>query len=59
LTPELAVLVESGELTSPAYTLSDDVLRRVAPGAVILWQVEARTAENAVVVSPTFSVGLE
>jgi hypothetical protein len=59
LTPELAVLVESGELTSPAYTLSDGVLRRVAPGAQILWQVEARTAENAVVVSPTFSVRLE
>ena len=59
LTPELAVLVESGELTSPAYTLSDDVLRRVAPGALILWQVEARTADNAVVVSPTFSVRLE
>ena len=59
LTPELAVLVESGELTTPAYTLSEDVLRRVTPGAVILWQVEARTADNAVVASPTFSVALE
>ena len=59
LTPELAVLVESGELTTPAYTLSEDVLKRVAPGAVILWQVEARTAENAVIASPTFSVALE
>ena len=59
LTPELAVLVESGELTSPTYTLSDDVVRRVAPGAAILWQVEARMPENGVVVSPTFSVRLE
>lgn len=59
LTPELTVLVESGELTSPAYTLSEEVLRRVAPGASILWQVEARMPENAVVVSPTFSVRLE
>jgi hypothetical protein len=59
LTPELAVLVESGELTSPAYTLSDEVLRRVAPGALVLWQVEARMPDNAVIVSPTFSVRLE
>jgi hypothetical protein len=59
LTPELAVLVESGELTSPEYTLSDEVLRQVAPRALVLWQVEARMPENAVIVSPTFSVRLE
>ena len=59
LTPELAVLVESGELTSPEYTLTADVLRRVPPGTAILWQVEARMPENAVIVSPTFSVRLE
>ena len=59
LTPELTVLVESGELTSPEYTLSDDVLRGVASGGAILWQVEARMPENGVIVSPTFSVRLE
>lgn len=59
LTQELSVLVESGELTSPEYTLTDDVLRRVAPGASILWQVEARLPDGAVVVSPTFNVRVE
>ena len=59
LTPELQVLVETGELTTPEYTLSADVLRRIPPGAVILWQVEARVPRSAVVTSPTFSVRLE
>lgn len=59
LTPELQVLVETGELTTPEYRLSDDVLRRVAPGGVILWQVEARIPGSGVITSPTFSVRLE
>ena len=59
LTPELQVLVETGELTTPEHTLSADVLRRISPGAVILWQVEARVPGSGVVTSPTFSVRLE
>ena len=59
LTPELQVLVETGELTTPDYRLSDDVLRRVAPGGVILWQVDARIPGSGVITSPTFSVRLE
>jgi hypothetical protein len=59
LTPELQVLVERGELTTPEYTLSPDVLRRIEPGAAILWQVEGRVPGSAVVTSPTFSVRLE
>jgi hypothetical protein len=59
LTPELQVLVETGELTTSEYTLSPDVLRRIAPGGAILWQVEGRIPGSAVVTSPTFSVRLE
>ena len=59
LTPELQVLVETGELTTPEYPLSPDVLRRIAPGGAILWQVDARIPGSAVVTSPTFSVRLE
>jgi hypothetical protein len=59
LTPELQVLVETGELTTPEYRLADEVLRRVAPGGRILWQVEGRIPGNGVITSPTFSVRLE
>jgi hypothetical protein len=59
LTPELQVLVETGELTTPEYTLSAEVLRGIAPGGALLWQVEGRVSGGPVVVSPTFSVRLE
>ena len=59
LTPELQVLVETGELTTPEYTLSPDVLRHIPPGGAFLWQVEGRISGSAVVTSPTFSVRLE
>jgi len=59
LTPELQVLVETGELTTPEYTLSPDVLQRIPPGGVFLSQVEGRIPGSAVVTSPTFSVRLE
>jgi hypothetical protein len=58
LTPELQVLVETGELTTTEYRLGDDVMRRIVPGGVILWQVEARV-QGSVVTSPTFSVRVE
>ena len=59
LTPELQVLVETGELTTPEYRLTDEVLGRVAPGGVILWQVEGRIPGSGVITSPTFSVRVE
>jgi hypothetical protein len=59
LTPELQVLVESGELTSPEYALGADVLSRIPSGGEILWQVEARIRGGSVVVSSTFRVRLE
>jgi hypothetical protein len=59
LTPELQVLVETGELTNPEYTLSAEVLRGIAPGGAILWQVEGRVQGRVVVTSPTFSVRVE
>ena len=59
LTPELQVLVETGPLTTPEYRLTDEVLRRVAPNGVILWQVEARIPGSGTITSPTFSARLE
>ena len=59
LTPELQVLEEAGELTSPEHTLASDVLRRIPAGGEILWQVEGRIRGSGVVVSPTFSVRVE
>jgi hypothetical protein len=59
LTPELQVLVETGELTTPEYRLSADLLGRIPPGSVILWQVEGRIQGSVVITSPTFSVRLE
>jgi hypothetical protein len=59
LTPELELLDETGELIGQAHTLSADVLRRIPAGGRILWQVEGRLPEGAVIVSPTFSVRVE
>jgi len=59
LTPDLDVLAESGELTEPTYTLGPDVVSRIEPGRDVLWQVEARTADGAPLVSPTFSTRLQ
>ena len=59
LTPELEVMEETGELTTPEHTLGPDVLRRIPSGGQILWQVEGRIRGSAVVVSPTFSVRVE
>ena len=59
LTSDLALLEETGELTSPEHTLGAEVLRRVPPGGRILWQVEGQVPGSAVIVSPTFSAQLE
>lgn len=59
LTPDLDVLAESGELTEPSYTLGPDVVSRIESGGDVLWQVEARTADGAPLVSPTFSTRLQ
>lgn len=55
LTPELDVLEESAELQQPEYRISEETLRRIAPGSQILWQVEGRVPGETVIVSPTFS----
>jgi hypothetical protein len=59
LTSDLDVLAEVDDVQAPEYRLSADVLARIPPGARILWQVEARVAGTAAVVSPTFSAQVE
>lgn len=55
---DLQPLTEATDLTAPAYPLPPDVVSRLPGGAVLLWQVEANTAEGTVV-SPTFSTRLQ
>jgi hypothetical protein len=55
LTADLQLLAESMEIATHEYTLGPDVLARVAPGAQVLWQVEARIPGEGVITSPTFS----
>jgi len=59
LTPELDVLEESDELSTPQYTVSPETLRRVPPGGRIVWQVTAQTPGGAAMVSPAFSTPIE
>jgi hypothetical protein len=59
LTSDLDVLEETGELSSPEYRLSADVLRRIPTGSRILWQVQARVPGGVVVDSPTFIVRMK
>jgi hypothetical protein len=56
LAPDLQVLEESMELSTPEYTISRQALDRLGPDSQILWQVEGRVPGDAVVVSPTFSI---
>jgi hypothetical protein len=59
LTPELEVLEESDELSTPQFTLSAETLRRVQPGGWIVWQVDARVPDGTAIVSPSFSTRIE
>jgi hypothetical protein len=59
LTPELALLVETGELTHTEYTLPAEILRQIPPGGSMLWQVDARIPGEAGIVSPTFTVRVD
>jgi hypothetical protein len=55
LTADLQALDESPETSALEYTLNQETLPRIAPGAQILWQVEARIPGEVVITSPTFS----
>jgi len=59
LTPELELLEESDELSTPQYTLSAETLQKVPPGGRIVWHVDARLPDGAAAVSPSFSTPLE
>lgn len=59
LTPELEVLEESDELSTPQFTLGAETLRRVPPGGWIVWQVDARVPDGTATVSPSFSTPIE
>jgi hypothetical protein len=56
LTADLQVLDESPETSAPEYTLDQETLARIPPGARILWQVEAHIPGEVVITSPTFSI---
>lgn len=55
LTADLQALDESPEAPALEYTLNEATLARIPPGALILWQVEARIPGEVVITSPTFS----
>jgi hypothetical protein len=55
-TATLELLEESPESPAREYTISEETIRRVAPGSRILWQVEGRVAGAEVFVSPTFGI---
>lgn len=59
LTAGLEPLEEASDLTAPEYTLSAETMNKLASGAQLLWQVEARVPGAANVVSPTFTVRVE
>ncbi|MFN7959896.1 MAG: hypothetical protein U0002_01360 [Thermoanaerobaculia bacterium] len=58
LTPDLEVIAEPPELSEPRYRLEEAELARLPPGSRLLWQVEARTLDGRVVVSPTWNLEL-
>ena len=55
-TTDLQVLGESPETSALEYTLDQETLARIPPGAQILWQIEARIPGEVFITSPTFSV---
>lgn len=58
-TAELAVLADETGLRESEYLVPEDRLEEVAPGAMILWQIEARLPDGSVVASETFENELE
>jgi hypothetical protein len=59
LTPELALIEESAELSESEYMVGKTVLERVPSGGRLLWQVEGRLRDGTVVMSPTFTARVE
>lgn len=59
LSTALDPLVESDELATAEYRIPEAVLATLASGTEVLWQVEARAPDEAIAVSPTFTVRVE
>ena len=59
LTPELELIEESAEMAVSEYMVGKTVLQRVPSGGRLLWQVEGRLRDGAVVMSPTFNARVE
>ncbi|MEZ5283844.1 MAG: hypothetical protein R2712_03330 [Vicinamibacterales bacterium] len=56
---DLRPLAEADGLLTAEYVLPPDVLAALAPGATLLWQVEARVSGAEPLVSPTFSTTVQ
>ena len=51
---DLTPLAVAHALTEPEYEIPADVLARVAPGATVVWRVEARRVDGTTVTSTAF-----
>ena len=56
---DLAVVAEASDLEDPTFTVPAESLARLASGAELYWQVEARLRDGTGQRSPTFVVRLE